>query len=210
MYNIVTNRARYLVFSGIVIGLGIIAMIVSLLQNGSPFLLGVDFRGGTRFEVQFAEPVAEEDIRAVFADNGLTSPAITTLVGTNLDNAWQIRTEFVSSDHQEQILDQLDSDLARIDRENASITSVSPAVGGEVTRAAFAAILVAAIVILVYITFVFRQVPDPFRYGVCALSAMIHDILVIFGFIAIAGMVLGWEVDALFLTAVLTVAGFSL
>lgn len=210
MYNIVSQRGRYLVFSGIVIGLGLIAMIISLVQNGSPFLLGVDFRGGTRFEVQFDEAVTEQEIRDVFAANGLTSPAITTLVGTNLDNAWQIRTEFVESDLQEQILDQLDSDLAPIDRENASITSVSPAVGGEVTRAAFAAIVVAAIVILVYIMFVFRQVPDPFRYGACAVSAMIHDILVIFGFIAIAGMLLGWEVDALFLTAVLTVAGFSL
>ena len=210
MYNIVSQRRRYLIFSAVIIGLGIVAMIVSLIQNGSPFLLGVDFRGGTRFEVQFADAVQEEGIRDVFVANGLTSPAITTLIGTGLDNAWQIRTEFVPADQQEQILDQLEADLAPIDRENAGITSVSPAVGNEVTRAAFAAILVAAVVVLVYIMFVFRQVPDPFRYGASALSAMLHDILVIFGFIAIAGMVLGWEVDALFLTAVLTVAGFSL
>ena len=58
--------------------------------------------------------------------------------------------------------------------------------------------------------FAFRQVPHSYRYGAAAVAAMLHDILIIFGFIAIAGMVLGWEVDALFLTAVLTVAGFSL
>jgi len=65
-------------------------------------------------------------------------------------------------------------------------------------------------VILFYIMFVFRNVPHPFRYGVCAVAAMMHDILIIVGFIAIMGMLLGWEVDALFLTAVLTIAGFSL
>jgi preprotein translocase SecF subunit len=57
---------------------------------------------------------------------------------------------------------------------------------------------------------VFRQVPNPLRYGTCAVVAMAHDLLVLLGFAAITGVVLGWEVDALFLTAVLTVAGFSL
>ena len=210
MFNIVSRRRTYLLFSAIVIGLGIAAMLFSFFSSGTPFLLGVDFRGGTRFEIQFEEEVTEDEIRAIFDRNGFANAAITTLVGGGLENGWQIRTEFVSADAQEQLLNGLSEEVAPIDRENAGITSVSPAVGGEVTRAAFAAIAVAAVVVLVYIMFVFRQVPNPFRYGACALSAMVHDIFIIFGFIAIAGMVAGWEVDALFLTAVLTVAGFSL
>ena len=210
MFNIVSRRRMYLVLSGLIIGLGLVAMGISLARNGTPFLLGVDFRGGTRFEVQFEEEVTEDQIRAVFDQNGFANAAITTLAGSDLENAWQIRTEFVPSEEQDQILDQLNVNAAPLDRENAGVTSVSPSVGSEVTRAAFAAIAVAAVVVLGYIMFVFRQVPDPFRYGACALSAMIHDILIIFGFIAIAGMIAGWEVDALFLTAVLTVAGFSL
>jgi preprotein translocase SecF subunit len=83
-------------------------------------------------------------------------------------------------------------------------------VGAEVQRAAVVAITVAAIVMLVYIMFTFRQVPNSVRYGASAVFAMVHDILVTFGFIAIMGMLYGWEVDALFLTAVLTVTGFSL
>ena len=65
-------------------------------------------------------------------------------------------------------------------------------------------------VVLFYIMFAFRQVPNSFRYGACAVIAMFHDLFVIFGFAAIMGMISGWEVDALFLTGVLTVAGFSL
>ena len=58
--------------------------------------------------------------------------------------------------------------------------------------------------------FVFRQVPNTFRYGTTAVIALVHDLLLVLGFGAITGVLLGWEVDALFLTAVLTVAGFSL
>jgi preprotein translocase SecF subunit len=87
--------------------------------------------------------------------------------------------------------------------------SVGPAVGAEVTRAAGIAVAVAALFILAYIVFAFRNVPNAFRYGACAIAAMIHDILVTVGLFAIAGLALGWEADALFLTALLTVIGFS-
>jgi len=78
-----------------------------------------------------------------------------------------------------------------------------------VTRAATVAIVVAALAILGFIIVAFRRVPHPFRFGICAIIAMIHDILVTTGLFAIAGLVLGWEADALFLTALLTVIGFS-
>ncbi len=67
----------------------------------------------------------------------------------------------------------------------------------------------AALGILLYLTFAFRQVPHPIRYGVAAIAAMLHDVLVVLGVAAIVGHFLGWEVDQLFLTALLTVIGFS-
>lgn len=209
MYNLVERRKIYFIISGIVISLGILAMVYSLLTTGAPFRLGVDFRGGTRFEVQFSEPVTEAQIEDVFAEFGVTSPAVVALRGENLQNAWQIRTEFKSPEAAQAIEVGL-SEIAPLLPGTTQVQSVSPSVGAEVTRAAFVAVIVAALVILVYIMFVFRQVPNPFRYGTCAVVAMLHDLMVIFGFAAITGMVLGWEVDALFLTAVLTVAGFSL
>lgn len=209
MYNLVERRKNYFLLSGIVIGVGILAMIYSLITTGALFRLGVDFRGGTRFEVQFTETVSEAQIEDAFAEFGVTSPAVVALRGEDLQNAWQIRTEFKTAETAQAIETRL-GEIAPLVPGTTQVQSVSPSVGAEVTRAAFIAVIVAALVILVYIMFVFRQVPNPFRYGTCAVVAMMHDLFVIFGFTAITGMVLGWEIDALFLTAVLTVAGFSL
>ena len=87
--------------------------------------------------------------------------------------------------------------------------TVGPTVGREVTRAAVAAVVAASLAILGFIIVAFRKVPNAFRYGVCALVAMMHDILVSLGLFSLMGLVAGWEADALFLTALLTVIGFS-
>lgn len=210
LFHLVENRRKYFIFSGTLIALGLAAMIYSLVTTGSVFRLGVDFRSGTRFEVQFSAPVTENQIRDVFAEYGVNNPSVIALRGENLENAYQIRSEFVSPETAQGIVDALGSELAPLVEGTTQVTSISPAIGAEVTRAAFIAIAVAAIVVLFYIMLVFRQVPNPFRYGACAVLAMIHDLFIIFSFAALTGVLLGWEVDALFLTAALTVAGFSL
>jgi len=210
MFNVVQRRRVYFTISFLVIGVGIVAMIISLITTGDPFRLGVDFRSGTRFEIQFLEPATEAEIRSVYTSFGISNPAVIAIRGEGFENAWQIRTEFVTPARAQEIERALIEQVAPLDRGATFVQSVSPSVGQEVTRAAFTAVAVAAVVILFYIMFVFRNVPHPFRYGVCAVAAMMHDILIIVGFIAIMGMLLGWEVDALFLTAVLTIAGFSL
>jgi preprotein translocase subunit SecF len=86
---------------------------------------------------------------------------------------------------------------------------VSASIGQEVTRSAGLAIAMAAAAMLLYIWFAFRGVPHPFRYGTAAVLAMLHDVLVVLGVEAMLGYFLGWEADALFLTALLTVIGFS-
>ncbi|MCA9922274.1 MAG: protein translocase subunit SecF [Anaerolineales bacterium] len=210
MFNLVQKRRSYFILSAIIIGLGIAAMIYSFATTGSLFLLGVDFRGGTRFEVQFTEPVQEEQVSGVFQSFGVTHPAIIALQGDGLENAWQVRTESLSPETAQAIEDALAAEVAPLIPGSTQVQSVSATVASEVTRAAFVAVIVAAVIILIYIMMAFRQVTNPFRYGACAVAAMIHDLFVIFGFAAITGALLGWEVDALFLTAVLTVAGFSL
>ncbi len=209
VYHIIENRRRYFLFSTVLLTLGLAAMLVSFVSTGSPFRVGVDFRSGTRFEVQFEQQVTENDIRDMFAQNGITSPSIIALRGEGLENAWQIRTEFVLPEKAQQILDDLNT-LAPLRADASQVTSVSAAVGNEVTRAAIIAVIFSAIVVLFYIMIVFRQVPNTFRYGATAVIALLHDVFIVLGFAAITGLVLGWEVDALFLTAVLTVAGFSL
>jgi preprotein translocase subunit SecF len=90
-----------------------------------------------------------------------------------------------------------------------NFTQVSAAVGQEVARAATVAVVMAALAILIYIWFAFRKVNHAFRYGTAAIIAMLHDVLVVVGVEAIFGHFLGWQVDSLFLTALLTVIGFS-
>ncbi|MCZ2114348.1 MAG: protein translocase subunit SecD [Anaerolineae bacterium] len=209
VYHIIENRRRYFLFSAILLTLGLAAMIVSVVLTGSPFRVGVDFRSGTRFEVQFQTPVEENEIREVFARYGITSPAVIALRGEGLENAWQIRGEFVAPEVAQSILASL-NEVAPLVENTAQVTSVSAAVGNEVTRAAIIAVLFSSVVILIYIVIVFRQVPNTFRYGTTAVVALLHDLFIIMGFASLTGLVLGWEIDALFLTAILTIAGFSL
>lgn len=210
MFRLVEQRRYYFLFSAVLISIGIVAMIISTVRTGTPFPIGVDFQSGTRYEVQFVEAVSESEIRALFMQLGSTNPAVTSLTGEGLENAWQIRTEFVAPETSRAVLEAMDDELAPLVPDSTLVETVSPSVGAEVTRAAFVAIIVAAVIVLFYIMFSFRQVPHPVRYGTAAVAAMVHDIAVTFGFISITGLLFGWEVDALFLTAVLTVAGFSL
>jgi preprotein translocase subunit SecF len=89
------------------------------------------------------------------------------------------------------------------------IQSVGPTIGRELLNRAIIAILAASAVILIYLTIVFRRVPNAFRYGVCAIIALLHDVLVVVGVFAILGELFRTEIDALFVTAMLTVIGFS-
>lgn len=87
--------------------------------------------------------------------------------------------------------------------------TVGPVVGRELIGRAFLAILAASAAILIYLTIVFRKVPNAARYGACAIFAIIHDVLVVVGIFAILGLLFGVEIDSLFITAMMTIIGFS-
>jgi preprotein translocase SecF subunit len=208
MYNIVEKRRWYFLFSMLVILPGIVAMIYSTIEYGSPVLLGVDFDSGSKFVLKLEDTASEDAIRGVFEGNGLNNPNVTRL-GDAAENTWQVRTKFVQSDTAEAILTQLAEEVAPVNQAASSVDSVSPAISQEVTRSATIAVVIASALILLFIVWSFRRVPQAFRYGVCAIAAMLHDILVTMGIMSIMGIFFGWEVDALFLTAMLTVIGFS-
>jgi preprotein translocase SecF subunit len=207
MYDIVGKRKWFFIFSTILILLGIAAMVYSTVRFGTPMRIGVDFTGGSRFVLHFTEPVSESDIRQVLAQYGL-DPTIQEL-GESSSNTWQIRTSFVETNQVQQILDDLETQVAPVDRELTRYDAVSPSIGSEVTRAAGVALLVASAIVLLFIWFSFRRVAHAFRYGACAITGMVHNLLIATGFFSVMGLLRGWEVDALFLTAILTVVGFS-
>jgi len=168
----------------------------------------VDFTGGSLFVLHFQDEATEDGIRRVFEANGFDNPIIQQL-GAHEDNTWQVRTSFATPEQVAKIQNQLDEEVAPIDRGMSSYDTVKPTVGGEVTKAAVLAVVMASILVLLFIWYSFRRVPHAFRYGTCALVAMLHNVLVATGFFAVMGILKGWEIDALFLTAILTVVGFS-
>lgn len=219
MFSLVERRRYYFLFSGILITLGLATLIYSTVTTGSPVQLSIDFTGGTLFQLQFTEGVGEQKIRDTLATFELDDIVVQELepiesedadVPTYPDNSrWSVRTDELSEDEVADILETLDSVVAPLDREAIETSQVSSSVGAEVTQAAVIATLFASAVVLGFMWFAFRNVPHPFRYGICAITAMIHDILVMLSVISIMGLLFDWQVDALFLTALLTVVGFS-
>ncbi len=92
---------------------------------------------------------------------------------------------------------------------DVSITTTGPTVAGEITLRSVFAVGLVSLGILLYLAWAFRRVKQPWRYGACAIIAMLHDVLVVLGVFAILGKLFGVEIDALFVTALLTVIGFS-
>jgi preprotein translocase subunit SecF len=204
--NIIKNRYIYFLISLLIIIPGIIFLIINWTQTQTPLPLGIDFTGGSLLEVQFtgARPAANvvEDVFKQFAPDSL--PTIQPLG----EDSYAIRSKAIDDPTKGQIVTELES-RAGGTVNVLTFSSVSPSVGAEVTRAAGFAILLAAIAILSYITYAFSGVEHAFRYGVAAIVAMLHDVFVVLGVEAILAYFLGWEADALFLTALLTVIGFS-
>jgi preprotein translocase SecF subunit len=93
--------------------------------------------------------------------------------------------------------------------ELVSNSEVGAAVAAQTTLYAFLAVLVASVAILCYVWFSFRKVSRPWRYGTCAIIALLHDVLVVLGVFSILGWLFNIQIDALFLTALLTIVGFS-
>ncbi len=209
--NIIKNRYLYFLISLLVIIPGVIFMILTWTKTGEgPLTLGIDFRGGSLLEVQFAGArPAPEAITTIYAEFSTAKQPIANPVVQPLgDNSYSIRSGQMDDPTKSKIVAAMQKQSgAAVTIQN--FTSVSPSVGAEVTRAAGIAILLAAMAILLYIWFAFRGVEHSFRYGTAAVIAMFHDIFVVMGVEAMLGWFLHWEADALFLTALLTVIGFS-
>jgi preprotein translocase subunit SecF len=209
--NIIKNRYIYFFISLLVIIPGIIFMGLNWQRTKiGPLILGVDFRGGSLLEVKFeGTRPSTADVAKLYkdfstSDQPIADPIIQSL-GTD---SFSIRSKAMSDETKGKLIAEME---ARFSSKVTvlNFTSVSASVGAEVTRAAGFAILLAAVAILAYIWWAFRSVEHAYRYGTAAIVAMLHDVFVVVGAEAILGYFLGWEADALFLTALLTVIGFS-
>ena len=202
-------KYRYLYF-GISL-LVIIPGLLALIFWGLP--LGIDFTGGSLLEVQFAsgQPPAIADVAALY--NQMSTPQVDISnpvvqpIGTD---SLSIRSKEINDALKAQIVSALQDKFGGGKPVTiTNFTQVSAVIGQEVAIRAAEAVALASFAILIYITIAFRKVPNSFRFGTAAIIATLHDILVTVGMEAILGHFLGWQADSLFLTALLTIIGFS-
>lgn len=180
--------------------------------------LGIDFSGGALWDLQFVErapgQLDTERIREIFTAQGFEGAQVqlsdSTVDGQVVAGAL-VRTRPLSESDPEaqrqQVLQALSANYGQVTQQ--SLQTVGATVSAESTRSAVFAVIAACVVILIYLTIAFRRAPHPVRYGICAILAMVHDVLVVIGVASILGYFIGLEVDALFLTALLTVISFS-
>jgi len=199
MINLLGKRYIFFALSLVII---IPGMIV-LATKGLP--LSIDFTGGTLLEVKFETQTPQpSEVIAVYKDLGVED----VLVQTTGEGTVVARSSFLDDAVRAQLLNALSTNF----NQNVTVLkldSVGPSIGQEVTRSAAVAVGVAALIVVLYMTFAFRGVEHALRYGICAIIAMVHDVAFIVSLGAIGGHYWGWQIDSLYLTAVLTVIGFS-
>ncbi|MFN2174480.1 MAG: protein translocase subunit SecF [Anaerolineales bacterium] len=202
--DIIGKRYIFFIVSLAIILPGLILGVVMAVNGELP--LAIDFTGGTLIEIKLSNGQEPQpaDIVLLYKEIGIDDVKVqTTSQGTFVSRS-SLLAEDVPGKIIEEMKKKFDADVTIL-----RIESVGPTVGREVTQRAALAVGVAAFVVVLYITFAFRGIPNAFRYGICAIIAMFHDVLVVISITAIGSYLWGWQIDALFLTALLTVIGFS-
>lgn len=197
MINFVGRRNWYFLISGIIILIGVISLIAFGLKGG------IEFTGGSMMTIGFEQQVEQEELRQEMANLGHDD----AIIQRTEEGDFLIRTRLLSAEDMEVIKEALEDRLGPLTiRESYD---VSPIIAAEIVSNASIAVAVASIGVLLYITWAFRRLMRPFRFGVCAIAALIHDILIVLGIFSILGVLFDIEINAMFIAGVLTVIGYS-
>lgn len=198
--NFVGKRNWFFLFSFLVILPGVVFLIIN------PGLrTGIDFKGGSTMTIAFSTDVTQEDLRGQLAALGEVDATVQNFG----NNTYFLRTRELPEEDKENILAALEASLSQDGVEVLSSDLVSPVVARETILNGMYAVIAASVGIFIYLWWAFRSVPRPFRYGLAAIVALIHDLLIVIGIFAILGNLMGLEVNTMFLVAVLTVIGYS-
>lgn len=198
--NIIAKKNLFFIISGIVIIPGLIAVILW----GLP--LGIDFTGGSNLELSLSKSVSNEDIKKIVSENSIKVHSIKQVNS----NTIIIRTNQIEQKKKDELIKKIDEKYGEISEK--SFETIGPVIGNETKNNALKAVILASIAITLFIAYAFREVSKPvssWKFGVAAIAALLHDVLVVIGVFAILGKLFNVEVDALFITALLTVMGFS-
>jgi preprotein translocase subunit SecF len=197
MFDIVGKRIWFFAISLVLILVCVIALAVLGLKPG------IDFSSGSIMTLSFEEAVTAKDVGEELTRLGYTAQV------EESQGKIIIHTVELTAAERSTIEQGLVEKFGPIDEEAKGFESVSPIIAKETARIAGIAVGVAAIGILLYITWAFRRMPRPLRYGTCAVVALVHDVLVVLGIFAIFGSFMNWEVNLMFITGILAVIGYS-
>lgn len=207
---VIRQRSLWWTISAAIILAGIVAMIISWNQMGTPLRPALDFVGGTRLQLELDctqpgncdQPIDAAQVREVLATQGLEGGSI-QILGQE-QQALSIRTPALSVDQRTQLEAALKEKIGAFDAQKTQIDTVGPTLGQQLFTSGLIALLVSFAGIMVYLSFRFQL-----DYAFFAIVALFHDVLITVGIFAILGLTLGVEVDSLFIVALLTIVGFS-
>ena len=200
MIDIVGKKLWYFAFSLAIIISGLASVAIWGLN------LGIDFTGGSLLEIKFEEQIDKSKLEEVVGEAGTEVVSITP----TQEQRYIIRTKPLEKESRQNLQSALREEFGNV--EIVSLETIGPTIGQELLRKAVTALVVAAIAIILYVAWAFRSVPKPassWRFGVIAIITLLHDVLIVFGSFAILGRFFGATIDALFVTALLTIIGFS-
>ncbi len=181
---------------------GIIGIIACLIKFHAPLRPGIDFTGGSILQYQFEKTVSPGDIIQTLSDSGLPGSQVqlATIAGNEVV---VMRTKSIENQGEKRLLDKnLQSRYGKF--KMLSVDNVSATIGPELLTSGIVSLLITFVMMVGYISYRFK-----FDYAICAIIALFHDALALCGIFAIFGALLGTEVDSLFISAILTVIGFS-
>lgn len=214
--NVVKYRWVWMGLTTILLLPGIIAMIYAAIinPNHSPLKLGIDYTGGTILQYSVDQKVDNNklaDLRTNLVNAGVDSPAL-QIINVSDDKKSKtkdiisIRTKFIEGMDKENVVSSVTSVMQKEykNSELLSTNSIGPTLGKELFKNSLIALGLACLGIVAYLSFRFQ-----FDFAVCAILALMHDVVFVVGVFALLGLFCGVQVDGLFLTAILTVIGFS-
>ncbi len=192
--NVIGNRKIFLGISGVLTMVSIFLLIVYGLR------LSIDFNGGSRLEIPRTDEISREKVEDAYNKSNREINSI-----QETDRSYKISSESLSEEKKDVIVGELGvSEL--------SFEVLGPTIGAETRNKAFMAVAIAIVAITVYIALAFRkssQAVSSWKLGISAILALAHDVIVTLGFFSLFGVLFGVEIDTLFVTAILTIIGFS-
>ncbi len=198
MVDFVGKKRWFFMLSGAIILIGIIFAVTA----GLPW--GIDFTGGTLMTLKYdaAQPVDQGTVKNTLSDLGYTDVTVQESRG---ENQFFVRMDELDTEEEASVRQA----VAEVGLSVEGFDKIADPIAKEKARGAGWAVGIASLGILLYITWAFRKLPKPFRYGTCAVIALIHDVLVVMAFYAIFGDTLNLEINLMFITGLLTVIGYS-